>query len=849
MQRCLSPLGGLALALGLLASPPPAHALITRLTPLGEVIEQSTFVLTVKVEKVDSDRPAMVLAVDKHLKGKVLFARLPVALKGDAAAVKAKEPAKLLRRVAVKQPVVLFVSQRDKEYLVFAYTEGTWFQLAGAESDGTVRWRFTHLEPYLRRTFKGGTRELVDVVTAVLAGKRKAPPPDPKEKPGLGPEVKRGSRLGRGSRIEDRGSSEDTVPSSRSSILYPRSSSPARSSVTQGPVFAVIPTVLIGGPLAFLAMLFPAVFAGWKRWLAFLSVAATAGTLYTLHYWLGPQWTGRWWATPAALWTGLTLLAVAGAGWAWRRHAARVQAGEAPPVPGKVELAAVLALSLSGLAVVGYCAWYGQSLLTPSWLPVLAFSLAVWAGTLFALFARLRGPRSAPASATEAVTLTCLALACTALGATQPTRPAAPLAATVEPGDDLLGGEGSQSGNSPDGLPPGPPVGAARKPRLVWTFRAPEKGAIASSPLAAGDRVYVAVAHDDIFRPYGALYCLDRATGKPVWTFHDGKKMKQVFSSPVLADGKVYVGEGFHQDAGCKVYCLDAATGEKVWEFPTQSHTESTAVVAGGRVYIGAGDEGLYCLDARTGKKVWNFPGFHIDAPPVLVGRRLYVGAGVGDYHKETALFCLDARTGKRLWRVDTPWPVWGRPAVAGGHVYFGFGNGRMNESDEKAPAGEVRCVRAEDGGLVWSTGKLPDAVVGDLTAAGRYVYFGCRDGRLYCLTRASGKPAWKASLGSPVAASPSLTRCDCCGAVRTVIAAASAGQLFCLAPHTGKTYWAVDLAGQTGSAPEVLATPGVEVRRAKGGAVRRVYVAATLISTARTAELYCFEDELTPAR
>ena len=224
MQRCLSRLGGLVLALGLLVATTPAHARITRLTPLGEVLEQSTFVLTARVERVDPDRPALVLAVDKPLKGKAPFRKLAVALKGDAAAVKGKEPAKLLKRVAPRLPVVLFVSQRGKESIAFAYTEGTWFQLAGVEADGAVSWRFTHLEPYLRRTFKGSTREMVEVVTAVLAGKRKAPPPDAKEKPGLGPALKRGSRLGRGSRIEDRGSKQTHRRLPRSSILYPRSS-------------------------------------------------------------------------------------------------------------------------------------------------------------------------------------------------------------------------------------------------------------------------------------------------------------------------------------------------------------------------------------------------------------------------------------------------------------------------------------------------------------------------------------------------------------------------------------------------------------------------------------------------
>ena len=113
-----------------------------------------------------------------------------------------------------------------------------------------------------------------------------------------------------------------------------------------------------------------------------------------------------------------------------------------------------------------------------------------------------------------------------------------------------------------------------------------------SSPVVAGDRVYTAALHQG-FQPYGTVYCLDRESGRVRWGFNDGGKMKDVFSSPCVAAGRVYVGEGFHQDLGCRMYCLDADTGEKVWDFPTNSHTESTPCVAGGKVYFGAGDDGL----------------------------------------------------------------------------------------------------------------------------------------------------------------------------------------------------------------------------------------------------------------
>src|SRR5262249_12393261 len=160
---------------------------------LRDVLEKSTFILVVKVETIDPDRPSVVLEVDEDLKGKAPFRRLPVNLKGDSEAAKKKDTPNLLKRLAPKLPLVLFFNQMGdkKDYVAFAYTNGTWFQLTGVGDDDsdTVRWSFTHCEPYLRRTYKGPTADLRQVVIDGLAGKKKPPEPDPKEKSGLGPEV------------------------------------------------------------------------------------------------------------------------------------------------------------------------------------------------------------------------------------------------------------------------------------------------------------------------------------------------------------------------------------------------------------------------------------------------------------------------------------------------------------------------------------------------------------------------------------------------------------------------------------------------------------------------------------
>ena len=766
----------------------PSQALITRLTALQDLISDANLILLTRVELLDGERPAVVLAIDEALKGKPTWKKVPVLLKGDGRAIKFKESPQLLKRLAVKLPVVLLLSEREGNYGGFAFTNGTWFSLVGTADGQEVRWAFTHLEPYLRRTFKGTTPEMVQVIRDALAGKKKPPAPDEREKPGLGPEVTPGK--------EGAWRRADTEP-----------------------LRGVIPTVLVGGPLAMLALLFPAVFGGWTRWLVLLSIGGTISTLYFLQDWFADALVGSWWGSQNALWTAMSILAIIGVCWAWGRHLRRVQFGEAPLIAGVVELSTLLVVSHLGLIGFVVCRFLGHSPFQPLLLPVTAFVLAMWVGTVYVLWTWLRGPRLVPALATEAVVLTALAVICV----------------TLSPWVAMPSGSGGLEAAEVNSEQP-------TRIQLAWKFRLPERGAISSSPLVVGPHVYIAAAHDHAFFPYGAVYCLDRATGTVVWKFDNNRKMKQVFSTPTVQGERLYIGEGFHQDYDCKVYCLEVRTGKRLWEFQTSSHTESTPWLAGSRLYIGAGDDGLYCLDAGSGSAVWNFPGFHIDAPPVVVGDRVYVGCGIGDTHKETALFCLDAATGKQLWRMNTSLPVWSRPIVSGDFLFLGTGNGRLNEADPR-PAGTLQCLRVQTGESVWLK-QMPDGMLAPLAADRQRLYAGCRDGSLYCLRRHDGEQLWRFSLGSPVVAGTTLDVPPGSSALASRLYAVSlAGQLACLEPASGKLLWSRLLGAEAGTAVEAISTPALQIDHDRDGReVCRLYVGLTLQGAARIGELHCLE-------
>jgi outer membrane protein assembly factor BamB len=609
-------------------------------------------------------------------------------------------------------------------------------------------------------------------------------------------------------------------------------------------LFAVIPSVAIGGVLSLLAMLFPAVFGGLtgqlKRWLAFISVASLNSTLVWLHDWFAPELQGNWWGTQTALWLTMTAITAAGVLWAWRRHLRELSdnghpkssgldgaSGPRTDIPTRYEQVLLLILSGIGIVLVLVFSLLHKPLLALPWSCVLVLWVGIWIGTLYVVLVRRRAsrPRLQPALSSEGVVLWAMVPACLALGCS-----VTPIATAGGGGGVVANGDVVREALFIEATALFAPTGAS--------------GAIDARPLIDGDRVFVAGAHSGAFgTSFGAVYCVERSTGKLLWTFNNGGKMKQVFSSPCVAEGKLYIGEGFHSDSGCKLYCLDAATGKKLWHYQTESHAESSPCLADGKVYCGAGGDGLLCLDAATGEKVWEYKVGHIDCPPVVLGKRVFCGSGVDrdvDGPQETAVFCLDADTGREVWTVKTDLPAWGRPAVSAGQVFFPLGNGDAAKSAEAPakPAGAIVCVSPKDGQQLWRF-DVPDGVIEGPAVDHGQVYFGCRDGHCYCVGRHDGQLRWKHDLGSAVVSSPALAACSCCGLTNSVYAVGHGGRVCCLDPWSGRVMWQYD--GLPGAA--VIATPSVAVEPGPDGDRRFVYLGAGINADAQ-AVLYCLKDQ-----
>ena len=803
-----------------------ADAVIKAEIPLSAIAAYD-YLLVGKVEQHLPERPALLVNVTEDIKGKAPFRQLPINCKvTDAKTVKENQIEPLLKRFGPDLEIVFFVKSRGKTHTTFAYTNGTWFQIQGTQVEADkVQFSLVSAEPYFRKTFKGTTPELVKLLKDHVAGTAKLPPIDTKAEPGLGPEYEP---------KEKKSTRRD--PAWR----YLFEAAPGGG----GPLFGVIPTLGIGAPLMILAMLFPTVFGGvfvlFRQWMAFITVVSINSTIMLLHWWLAPIYLrGTYWSSDAALWFVMSLVAASCTMWAWRRHLDQLSSGE-PEASQRMELLLLGVVTLSCLGTALGMWIYAQPPWNDAgWALTVVLAVAVLAGAVYRVYQALKSESlfDAPPLTTEGVILGTMLLGHVAF---------LPL---------VMGGGLSTEGKVDINENAAKTTTKITPPTVRWSHTMEEKGFYCSTPLLDGEFIYTAAAHAT-FRG-GTLICLDRQTGMQKWEWHDDGMFKEVISSPCIADGKLYIGEGFHDDPNCKIYCIDAATGKTIWRFTTGGQTESSPAVVGGKVYAGAGNEGVYCLDAKEGKPLWRYPPddykgrlLRFCAGMTVAGDRVYCGSGVDRNQKddkgETAVFCFDRHSGKLLWKAPSPYPIWSTPIVKDGIVFVGTGNGDILDDDAVAPGGALLCLDAESGQEKWRF-KVGNGIIESPAVDAHRVYFGCRDGQVYCVDRAKGKERWRYFLDSPVIATPVLDSDPVYERTQSVFAIASGGKVCCMNPQTGDIVWTYNLAEHQPhitSSPRLLVIPTAEGYRRQlffgvglGGGARNV--------TAHRAVFYCLEDHL----
>ncbi|VTS04930.1 outer membrane protein assembly factor BamB family protein [Tuwongella immobilis] len=794
----------------LLLLPMPLLAVITKLTPLKEVLSAEQFIFVVHVTELDPKRPSMILTMQESLKGKPPFERMAVHLTGDSEAVKGQHTEKLLERLAVDTPIIIFSSKRGTRYSGFCFTNGTWFQLLGtADADGKIRWRLLHAEPYLRRTFAGETATLKSILQDALAGKREPPEPDAKAMPGFGPALP--SQPDSPPKPEPKPADpKPTDPSLCNQI--PESESPAMGSGRWIPTqrsgmptmlvsgFAVVPTVVLLGPLAILAAVFPTVFGGlallFRRWLVLLSAVSFISTAYAAQLFWGHRLVGSWWGTPAALASLGILVAGSGAIWAAMRWwCMRLQGS-----PGELQTTTGDRLLLT-VTTVGFGILIGiLAVTTGDWLRFPRIEIAITAGMVLAMTiyawgqsrddeTRLIQPPMAGMSV-ETLGLIVLTVGMVGLFGLELGRREA-LASEPERSNE------SRPLDYPETIQ-----------RIVWEYQPDGSGTVDSTPLIANNRVYAALAMRSGFSESGQVIALDQDTGKLVWQFDDDGGLRPIFSSPTLAGDLLLVGEGFHQDQSCRLIAIDANTGKKRWEFVTQSHVESSPAIIHGLAVFGAGNDGVYAVDLATGAKRWHYTGdagIHVDSNPVISESGLVIfGTGQSQAYQVNAVVALDAMTGQQRWIHRVEWSAYGWPTMSEGRVLIGIGNGNYGE-DRKPIRGGLLAIDAVSGSELWRC-ELPNSVLGKPAIVGNRIVVGCRDGNATLLDATMGTKLATIPLGAPVLASPVFGGMWPGSPVPMVLLVSETGRMLAVNGETAAPLWRAELS-------RLCKVPAVQVR------------------------------------
>jgi len=233
------------------------------------------------------------------------------------------------------------------------------------------------------------------------------------------------------------------------------------------------------------------------------------------------------------------------------------------------------------------------------------------------------------------------------------------------------------------------------------------------------------------------------------WTF---TAAGPIVASPAIADGVVYIAS-----LSGHLYAIDQETGKEKWNFKSQRPIASSPAVVPGTLYFVSSVGALVAIDRETGKPKWVFAAEHekkfeakglhgysspaqtipdawdlFISSPAVAGGKVFFGAGDG------GLYAVDAESGTLQWRFGTGDVVHGSPAVVAGTVYVGSWDSRLYAIDAESGLLRWSFQSGEDPAIHNQVGFQSSPAVVDGT-----VYIGCRDAHVYALDAATGARKW----------------------------------------------------------------------------------------------------------
>jgi outer membrane protein assembly factor BamB len=271
------------------------------------------------------------------------------------------------------------------------------------------------------------------------------------------------------------------------------------------------------------------------------------------------------------------------------------------------------------------------------------------------------------------------------------------------------------------------------------------------------------------------------------WVFH-GRALLEF--PPAIADRTLYL-----PTFDGRFYALDAATGKVRWHWRSGRCSWASPAVAGALVvetflnrpgHCDTGVDGALVAFTRDGHIRWQRELPPTESSPLVVGRTVYVGAWDG------AVRAYALATGRLCWTRHVGGPIKGSLAEAGGTLYVGDYDGDLD-------------ALTLDGRLLWRAPSLPRLLGGrgrfyssPALAYGR-VYLGSTDGKLYAYGAQSGHLLWATSTGGYVYSSPAV-------AAGLVLAGSYDHDFYAFDAATGAIRWRFRTNGPISGAASVIA-------------------------------------------
>jgi len=318
-----------------------------------------------------------------------------------------------------------------------------------------------------------------------------------------------------------------------------------------------------------------------------------------------------------------------------------------------------------------------------------------------------------------------------------------------------------QQNSAHTGVSAGSLISASNASTLTQAWKFQTQGWVTGTPLVSGGAVYVGSFDSK-------MYAVDAATGNLIWRtdLDDPDKGFHLWSSPLVSDGKVYVGLASHCDHPCvrgRVVCLDASSGRVLWQFYTAPDGSTGAGVWSSFaidphrrvVYATSGNfcegndtygDSFIALNADTGQLVWSYKNLARDrdvenldfgASPVLfdIAPLEALAAGSKDGH----VYALNRATGELIWDTQitdgsTVGGTISSPAAAYGMIFLGGAVG--------GKTGKVVALDQRTGRIVWEAAQ-PSIVIGAAAVAGGAVFIGGTDGTIRAYDASTGSLLW----------------------------------------------------------------------------------------------------------